>query len=404
MTTPVAEPRIPTVDQPQYDEKEKRKRRSLLILLLWLLLLFCCLGYFVLRYLLKPEPIPDMLPAPVSKNLNYPPAYKFFIAGVDGPVAVALSPDEKRVYVAESKGERLIKVFDLEGTLINSFAPHGTTASTRNPKYLAVDAKGNVYMTDRTNNVIHIFDADGKYIDAIIGPAMTISKFLAQNLPGGLQPGTTFYYEGINRIIYYQLPDKSLGQSSVPPAESAWAPLGLRFNAKGDLIYTDVTSELHSVNIIPAADLKGPLSTFTPLVSHFGEQGKEPGQLDFPNAVALDKRGNFYVSDGNNGRISFWISDLKYGSFFGFGSNEQSLNLPRGVWMDKKDHLHVVDAVGSTVRVYDVSGEEPAFLYSFGTFGASEGTFNFPNDIVIDGTGRLYIADRENNRIQVWSY
>jgi sugar lactone lactonase YvrE len=133
-------------------------------------------------------------------------------------------------------------------------------------------------------------------------------------------------------------------------------------------------------------------------------QGNENGQLLFPNSVVRDSRGNFYVSDGNNGRISKWTPDLQYGNFFGLGAVGSGLNLPRGAWMDGKNRLHVADAVGQIIRVYDVSGDEPAFLFTFGEFGITEGLFNYPNDICIDETGRLYIADRENNRISVWSY
>jgi len=63
-----------------------------------------------------------------------------------------------------------------------------------------------------------------------------------------------------------------------------------------------------------------------------------------------------------------------------------------------------VDAVGQNVKVYDVSGREPIFLFSFGDFGMEDGLFNYPNDIAMDETGRLYIVDRENNRVQVWSF
>jgi hypothetical protein len=74
------------------------------------------------------------------------------------------------------------------------------------------------------------------------------------------------------------------------------------------------------------------------------------------------------------------------------------------MWMDRKDRLHVADAVGQSIRVYDVSGTAPTFLYNFGEFGISEGMFNYPTDICLDSGGRLYIADRENNRVQIWSY
>ena len=122
------------------------------------------------------------------------------------------------------------------------------------------------------------------------------------------------------------------------------------------------------------------------------------------NQEGRNSLGNFYVSDGNNGRISVWSLDMQYKTFFGFGSADSALNLPRGIWMDAKDHLLVADAVGQFIRVYDVSGAEPVFIYNIGTYGALEGQFNFPNDICMDASGRVYIADRENNRVQIWSY
>ena len=83
---------------------------------------------------------------------------------------------------------------------------------------------------------------------------------------------------------------------------------------------------------------------------------------------------------------------------------ESSLSLPRGLAIDRRDRLHVVDAVGQNVKVYDVSGPEPEFNFAFGNWGLGDGQFNYPNDIALDSSGRIYIADRENNRIQVWAY
>jgi hypothetical protein len=91
------------------------------------------------------------------------------------------------------------------------------------------------------------------------------------------------------------------------------------------------------VQIFPATSLNVSWLDFNPKVAEFGVEGKGDGQLSFPNGVVTDSKGNFYVSDGNNGRISFWTSDMQYKTFFGFGSSESALNLPRGEWMSNKD-------------------------------------------------------------------
>ena len=404
MTTPEIEIEPKAVPDPVSPEQkqEENKRRKLLLLLGLLLLMLCCVGYFFMRYLLKPQPLPEML-APVSGPINYPPTYKFSITGLDGPVGVAVSPDGQRIYATESKGERLIKMFDRDGNFIKSFAPPGTTSSNRKLAYVAVDASGRVFVNDIYNNVIAVLDAEGNFLDGIIDRDVSLSEIVAAQFEGVVPPGTIYYYSNIDKVVQYKLPDQD-AKSLPGPDQSDWSPIGVRFDQKGNLLLTNIMSGKHSVLVYSAADISGSWLNFNPQIAEFGVEGKEAGQLAFPNNVVTDSKGNYYVSDGNNGRISFWTMDMQYKSFFAFGSTESALNLPRGMWMDNKDHLHVADAVGQFIHVYDVSGPEPTFIYNFGSYGTAEGEFNFPTDICMDATGRVFIADRENNRIQIWSY
>jgi sugar lactone lactonase YvrE len=399
MTTPEIE--IPQNTDEENVEKDDRRRRWLLLLLLLLLLCCCCTSYFMARYFLKPQPLPQMVP--VVNQIPYPPTFKFLITGLDGPVGVAASPDGSRIYGTESENQRLIKMFDRNGNFLKSFAPFGTTPSNRKPAYIAIDAAGRLFVVDTYNNTINLFDADGNHLDGIIGKDISISEMVSAQIGGELPPGTLVFYNNTSKNIEYQLPGQPK-QSIVGPDQTLWSPIGVRFDKDGNLLVTNVTIGKHEVLVYPAAAINGSWRDFSPQIKSFGVEGKENGQLSFPNSVVTDSKGNFYVSDGNNGRISFWTPDMQYKTFFGFGSSEISLNLPRGMWMDTKDRLHIVDAVGSVVRVFDVTGAEPVFLYNFGVYGIAEGEFNFPNDIFMEGTGRLYIADRENNRIQVWSY
>ena len=400
MTTPEIESDAQIQDGAGQEEKEERKRRLLLLLLLLLLLICCCLGYFILRYLLNPQPLPEMVPV---IEVNYPPTYTSMILGVDKPMGVAVSPDGQYIYVTEGSGERLIKKFNRDGGLITSFAPPGTTPSNRKPGYIAIDANGRVFVVDTYNDVIALFDADGNFLDGIIDKDMTMTEALSKEL-GNLPAGVVFYYNNNYDVLEYKLPDEEESKHILGPDQSDWSPLGLRFAKNGDLLVTNIVGGKHSVLIYPAFNIGASWLDFNPEIREFGVEGSEKDQLSFPNGAVTDSRGNFYISDGNNGRISTWLPNMQYRIFFGFGSDESSLNLPRGIWMDSKDRLHIADAVGQYIRVYDVSGEEPTFLFNFGEFGNAEGQFNFPTDICIDGTGRVYIADRENNRIQVWSY
>lgn len=413
MTEPEIEPEsVETMETPEEtedveNEQDERKRRLLLLLLLLLLLCLCCICGLIARYWLNPEPLPQMLVPTQVGGLCYEPTYKFSINNVSGPVSVAGSPDDQRIYVAEGDGDRLVKMFDHNGAFLTDFAPPGTDKANREPKYMAVSpVDGRLYLVDRTSTAIDVYDANGVFLDAIIGQHMTLTKYLASKI-GALPDGTLItHYEGINRILTYKLPGQSEKTVEVrfPANEPQWSPLGLRFDNIGNLIYSDTTTDLHSIHIIPAADLAAPLVSFNPQIKAFGSQGSNNDQFDFPQTAVLDGSGNFYVSDGNNARITVWTPDMQYKTFFGFGSSlNGALNLPRGTWLNR-GCLHVADAVGSLIRVYDVSGAEPALAFEIGSFGVAERQFNYPVDVYIDGTGRLYVADRANNRIQVWSY
>ena len=155
---------------------------------------------------------------------------------------------------------------------------------------------------------VQIFDADGKFLDAIIGPDLTISKVMAQQFPSGVPEGMLFYKGMDNKVFYVPL-GKKIQSIDLPKTDKPWSPLGIRFDKQGNLIYSDVTDKKHSFDVIPAAALTS-LKDFNPQIKSFaGVQGKEPGQLDYPQPVVIDSKGNFYVSDGNNSRVDVFKAD-----------------------------------------------------------------------------------------------
>ena len=380
---------------------EERKRHALILLLITLLMVFAALNGLMLQYLRLRVSLPEMLPGQV--HLNYPPHYVFSMYGVDRPVSVAISPVMDRIYVGEMDGNRMIKMFDFNGNLLGSFAPPRTSTPERSPVYLAVSQDGRVFASDRAQHSIFVFDAQGNYLDTILSPTLTLSEYISKHI-GGLPPGTTFAFNIFQANVFYQKPGE-LEQSLPAPDLYDWAPLGLRFDRSNRLMLTDVAEDHSFVQIFPDNVITSrSWDDFEPAQFKFGANGPQDGEMIFPNSVVVDSREHFYVSDGNNSRISVWDSQGKFLFTFGRGTGDSAINLPRGLAIDEKDRLYIVDAVGQSVKVYDVSKDEASYLFSFGDFGEDDGQFNFPNDIAIDKAGRLYIVDRENNRIQVWLY
>jgi DNA-binding beta-propeller fold protein YncE len=312
----------------------------------------------------------------------YPPHYVHSIYGLDQPVGVAVSPLYDRLYVTESGGERFVKMFSQDGDPLGSFAPPVTTAAQRSPVYVDTDTSGRVYVTDRLQHAIFVYDDQGNYLDTLLAPNLTVGQYIAQQT-GGLQPGATYTYNIFQDSIPFQNPGDAAGQMVPTPAEGAmWSPLGVRFDeVSGQMLVTDVTDELNSVSTIafPAETMQIFWQDFNPAVAQFGSSGQDPSQFLFPNIAVTDSRGRVYVTDGNNGRISVWDGQGNFLFTFGRGSGQGSLSLPRGATIDERDRLYVTDAVGQNVKVYDVSGDEPEFLFVFGDFGLGDGQFNYPN-------------------------
>ena len=381
--------------------KDEKKRRLLLLLLILLVLLLCCVSTLFLRYLQKPEPLPEMIP--LIEEVDYPPHYLFSIYGVDKPVGVSASLDGERIFVSETGGERLIKAFDREGEPLFSFAPPRTRSGERSPVYQAIDSSDRLFVSDRLQHAVFVYDMDGNFLDSILTPDLTLSEYIAKHT-GGLPDGSIFSFSVFQNDVYYQKPGEQ-EQLLPAPDRSSWSPLGLSFLQNGSLLLTDVTDDANTLRIIPSSTMSlSDWLVFDPSEIKFGETGQGEGQFLYPNAAVTDSQNRIYVSDGNNGRISVWDSSHAFLFALGKGTGDDAFSLPRGMALDESERLYVVDAVGQDVKIYDVSGEQPRYLFSFGELGIADGQFQYPNAIAIDATGRLYIADRENNRIQVWSY
>ena len=146
--------------------------------------------------------------------------------------------------------------------------------------------------------------------------------------------------------------------------------------------------------------------------------GAEPGQLDQPRGVTIDKQGNLYVADMANNRVQVFGPDGKSLRTIGSaGSGEGQFQEPRGIAVDSQGNLYVADTWNARVQKFDPSGK---FLKSWGTGNdigngrfalTTDGTeagnaaaplgFYGPRAIAVDERGNVYIADTGNKRIVV---
>lgn len=166
------------------------------------------------------------------------------------PTGLALDPDSGLVYVTDTRANE-IKIYDIQGRLIDSFGNAGDDAGQLNsPTYIAV-ANGRVYVTDTLNARIQVFDTSGRWLQVI---------------------GERGHYIG-----------------------NMTRPKGIAVSREG-LIY--VVESYYDYLLV--FDKKGEF------LMPIGGPGRKPGEFMLPAGVWLDAQGRIYVSDMLNGRISIF--------------------------------------------------------------------------------------------------
>ena len=261
-------------------QKQARLHRRLLLAFASLGVVFVALGGLFVRYLIKPEPLAQMIAPGV--NVNYPPHYLFSIYGVDKPLGVGLSPQGDRIYVTEMGGSRLVKVFDRQGSLLQPIELPHTSIGERAPVYVATDSSSQVYITDRKQHAIFVFDHDGGYLNTIIGPNLTLNQYVQQTQKE--LSGDKFSFNVFQNIVFY-LNGNGQEQSFSMPYVPDWSPLGIRVDRIGQVFLTNVEKDQTSVMVV---NLSGGANTGTvtsQVLVRIGADGSGDGQLSFPNSA-----------------------------------------------------------------------------------------------------------------------
>jgi DNA-binding beta-propeller fold protein YncE len=86
---------------------------------------------------------------------------------LNGPSGVVVAPNGD-IYVADGHGgnsnDRIVK-FDKTGKYITAWGKHGKAAGEFDtPHGIALDSAGRVYVADRANNRVQVFEPDGKFV------------------------------------------------------------------------------------------------------------------------------------------------------------------------------------------------------------------------------------------------
>jgi len=84
------------------------------------------------------------------------------------------------------------------------------------------------------------------------------------------------------------------------------------------------------------------------------------------------------------------------------GSGDGQFQNPTGVAVDSSSRIYAADKGNNRIQVFNSSG---TFITKFGTFGSGTTNFNGPQNIAVTSAGgKIYVADRGNKRVQILTF
>jgi YD repeat-containing protein len=291
----------------------------------------------------------------------------------------------------------------------------GTTGSGQlsAPNGVALDAQGNVYVTDYEHGRVVEFSATGAFIKTFgFGVTNGESKFQVCtescksgvegsgngqfHLPWGIavnqSTGNIYVVDaGNNRIEEFSSSGAFLsafGSTGSGPGQVSNAA-GDAIDANGNLWVADHYN--HRVEEFAADGA---------FIATYGEAQLGIGAFG-PNGIVVSE-GNVYVSDYDNNRIVELSTAGKYIAQFGSaGTGNGQFNNPYAIGADPlTGDLYVTDRGNNRVEVFNKTG---MFITQFGKAGTGNGQFETPKGIAVNSQEGVYVVDHNNNRVQEWS-
>jgi hypothetical protein len=296
------------------------------------------------------------------------------------------------IFISDSSNNRVRRVDAVTG-MISTVAGNGnagfggdggpaTSAMLNNPAALALDGAGNLYIADSNNDVVRV-------VNAATGIITTVAGTGGQQGRSGDGAAAT--------LAYLNTPD------------------GLAFDAAGNLYISDTGN-----NVVRKVNTAGVISTFagTGAYGFTGDgQSATAAKLNTPWGLATSPSGDLYIADlynncirkVNASGIISTVAGVGHSGFSGDGSaaTQAALNNPAGVVLDAAGNLYIADAGNNRVRkVNAVTGNISTIAGMGGQSFAGDGGaadqagLYGPYAVALDSAANLYVADLFHNRIR----
>jgi sugar lactone lactonase YvrE len=318
-----------------------------------------------------------------------------FVTGLDDPKDVAV--DSSGNIFVTFQDPNVIQKYNSSGTLVGTFAgtygePYLTDDNHFFTPRLTLDKTGNIYVIEEYGQRLLKLNSKGALLWQVGEAGVTGNDNNHFYYPRGVAvdaKGNVYVASGYRVQIFKK---NGAYLATLDNGGALFGYLGgIAVDSKGNIYVSD--DMVHQVLIFNNKH------TLIGSLGVVNEVGSDNAHFNFPAGIAVDGAGNIYVADKGNCRVQKFSKRRVYKMTFATGACDEGLFdvKPEGVWVDAKGRVFV-SGWDDRVQVYDKSG---AYLTSIGMSGGSSmGQFFGASGVGLDKKGNLYVADYNNARIQ----
>ena len=256
---------------------------------------------------------------------------------------------------------------------------------------VVVDAQDRVYVFNRGEHPMIIFEQDGSFVTSWGEDLFSRAHGVTVGPDGML-----YCVDDGDHSIRKCTPDGEVLMTIGTPNQPAPAHSGQPFNRPTKVAFDPKTDELY----ISDGYGNARVHKYSPDGKHlfsWGEYGTDPGQFNLVHSVCTDSAGKVYIADRESHRVQIFDEEGRY--------LDQWNNLHRPCGLHIEDDLVYIGQVptqlevnadypniGGCVTIHDLNGHRLARLGDVWR-GEGPGQFISPHGIAIDSQGDIYVGE-----------